>query len=584
MNRALPKARLRSLRWSADLVPGAIVAISLVAGAMVFLSHQRSAAQLKDRVLEENRLRMSSTLEHVEDYFDAVHSTLLFISLDREVVAMRTGSRDFIERLYEHQWDHHRLTEVYVVERDFSGDRRPFQTFERVYPGEVLAQVHSLPRELEEYDTERDQIRRFRADTSLVALISSEIQLCTDDRQGRRARGIVYSVPILSSNGLAGIVAGMIPTFVLQDLLEKDQYQQKAWLINSRGELYGGPGPAQETIRSWFKGQLAEEGAPRFFRSRPQGFAVGRWNALWTPVKVVSAEAWWLVYLYDREAYLQRSFFAGTPGHAALAGMLVVAGIALALLARTAVKRLEDRLRHLDERGQLERQVQAVSEREQRRIGGVLREDLCQRLAGLEAASKALAKGLESKARAEAGLATEIAGEIHESFGEAQELADELQPVSLLEQGLWAAIEHLAVATERRSGIGCRFEGEELPEIQDGGVATHLYRVAQEALSNAVQHAQAKQITVSLSACDRRIILAIADDGVGVPANAAQGSGMGLRMMRYRSDLIGAELEVKSAPGKGTVVICRCPAPEGLHPEPAGSESQTAAQGPEKDG
>jgi signal transduction histidine kinase len=562
MNSASPKKWSNALLSSAYVVPAAIVAISLVAGAMVFVGHLRAAVQLKSRILEENGLRMSSTLERVEDYFDAVYSTLRFISLDPEVMAMRKGSSDFIQRLYDHQWDQQHLTEIYVVERDFPGTGRPFQTFERVYPGQMLAQIHSLSRELEEYQMQRDQIRRFGADTNVIALISPEIQLCSDDLQGRPARGIVYSVPIRSSNGLAGIVAAMIPTFVVEDVLAKHQYQQLALLINSQGEVFAGRGSTDEAARSWFKGRLAKEGAPRFFGSQPQSFPVGRWNALWAPAQVVCAGRWWLVFLYDRQAYLQRSFFAGTPGTAALAGMLVVAGVALALLAWTAAKRLQDKLRYLDERAQLEHQVQAVSEREQRRVGDALREDLCQRLAGLEAASQALAKGLKTKARAEVPLVAEIAGEIHDALGQAQQLADELQPVSSLEQGLLAAVQKLAAVTQQRSGITCRFEGQELPELEDAAVAAHFYRIAQEVLTNAVQHANAKEITLSLSAREGHIILAIVDDGIGVPPNADQGSGMGLRLMRYRSDAIGARLDVESVLGKGTRVTCWYPLPE----------------------
>src|ERR1035441_6403008 len=131
MNKPLPTERFRSWIWSARVVPVAITAASLVAGALVFANHLGAAAQLRDRILEENRQRMQSTLEHVEDYFDAVYSTLLFVSLDKDVQAMRKDSRDFIQRLYDHQWDQHHLSELYVVERGFSGAQRPFQTFER---------------------------------------------------------------------------------------------------------------------------------------------------------------------------------------------------------------------------------------------------------------------------------------------------------------------------------------------------------------------------------------------------------------------------------------------------------------------
>ncbi|HYG36754.1 MAG TPA: hypothetical protein VEC99_18320, partial [Clostridia bacterium] len=366
-------------------VPIGIALVGIVAGVMVFLSHERALVQLKERVHEENQIRMHSTLEHVQDYFDSVHSTLLFVSLDESVKAMRKDSRGFIQRLYDHQWEHHRLSEVYIVERDFPGTRRPFQTFERGWEDQPADELHTLTRELEEYQTQRRHVGQFLAHTHLPALISSEVMLCVNDPEGQRARGLVYSVPIYSTNGLAGIVAGMIPTHILQQILKRDQYQQVALLINSRGEIYGGQ-ESHAPLRSWFEEQFNQQEASQFFARGARAFAIDRFNALWNPVKVVSAEKWWLVYLYDREAHLQRSSFAGRSGHAALAGMIVAVGVVLGLMAHLTAERLEDKVRHLRDRTQLERQVQAASQREQRRIGENLHEDLCQRLAGAEAA------------------------------------------------------------------------------------------------------------------------------------------------------------------------------------------------------
>jgi signal transduction histidine kinase len=268
---------------------------------------------------------------------------------------------------------------------------------------------------------------------------------------------------------------------------------------------------------------------------------------------------------------LQTSFVRSIPGTAGAVSLAApLSGVPTATstpvpiqgdLVATA-KPPEDKAQHWDDRALLEQLARTVSERDQRRIGEHLREDLCQRLAGIEAASKALEQWLKTKAPPKAGLvslAREIAAEMHESLRQARRLADELQPVSSLDQGLLAAIQELVANTEQRSGIDCRFEGQDLPDIQDTVLATHLYRIAQEALSNAAQHAQAKIINVRLSLGGRQIVLAIADNGVGLPPNAAHAPGIGLRIMRFRSDVIGADLDVQSLPGKGTVVTCRCP-------------------------
>jgi signal transduction histidine kinase len=210
------------------------------------------------------------------------------------------------------------------------------------------------------------------------------------------------------------------------------------------------------------------------------------------------------------------------------------------------------------DRARLERQVQAASEREQQCIGESLQEDLCQRLAEIEAAVAALAKALKRKGRSQSGLADDIAAKVHECLEHARRFADMLQPVSLLEQGLLAAVGHLADHVQKSTGIHCDFKGEDLPHIAAAD-ANHLYRIAQEALNNAVQHAAASQIDVGLSRTGGGVTLTIADDGAGMVEPSDQGSGLGLQIMRYRSDLLGAALSIQSKPGRGTVVACCYP-------------------------
>lgn len=550
------------VRACAGLIPLAILASSLVAGVLVFLIQTRAAAQFKALVREENRLRLRSAVEHVEDYFDAVYSTLLFVSVDEDVQAMRSGSEEFIHRSFDHEWQRHRLSELYVIERDFPGTRRPFQTYEHEAPGSTLQETHSQAREAEEYQVQMSQIRRFLADTNLPGLISSEINLCVEDETNtrQRARGLVYALPVFGSNGLAGIVAGMIPTTAIESVLRKGRAQQATLLVNDRGEMYGGQ-TATPRLLAAFKEQLVPEGVAPFFARAPQSFPVDSWVALWAPVRVFSAEKWWLVSLTDEDRYVRQSSLMGTLGKTALPGALVLAGVAMAMAAGSWTRRLEEQVRHLRQREQLEHQVQAVSEREQRRIGENLHEDLCQRLAGLEAAGKALQKRLKTRPQVavEMGLAAEISGELHETLGRAQQLADELQPVSLLSEGFLAAVEHLAERARRRFGIRCRVESRDFPHLEDAALATQLYRIVQEALNNALQHAQATEIVIILSVAAGQIEVAVRDNGRGLPPEPARGTGMGLSIMRYRCDLIDGVLHLKPTNGGGTTVACSCP-------------------------
>jgi signal transduction histidine kinase len=545
-----------------SVISAGILISSVVASIVVVLIQTRAAAQYRTRVQEEFRLHLSSAAEHVEDYFDSIYSTLLFVSLDANVKAFRPGSEDLIQRLFDHQWENHRLSEIYVIERDFRGDREPFRRFERPSGGEDKAEIHAPIRELEEYRTQQEHIREFLHHTNLQVRISSEIRLCVNDPDGHRAGGMVCSVPIYSPDGLAGIVAGMLPTHELDSVLAREQSGASAWLLNERGDCYGGA-VLDSQVRAEVKAQLLQW-ATRSPPQSPDNFLVGQREALWKPVRVTPAERWRLVYLFDEEKHVKKSFLLGTLGLVALPVAFILAGIGLALTAYTSARRLEEQVQHFREREELELLVQAVSEREQRRIGETLHEDLCQRLAGIEAASGALQQSLQKRAAAEVNLAGTIIQELRDSLGHARQLADELQPVSMLTEGFGAAIHKLAFRAERQSGISCRVEDDDFPHLEDHGLATHLYRIVQEALTNAVQHSEATRIDILLAADAQQLIVAVTDNGKGCPAGAGQGPGVGLRIMRYRSDRIHAVLDIRAGPAGGTVVECRCPKPAAL--------------------
>ena len=92
--------------------------------------------------------------------------------------------------------------------------------------------------------------------------------------------------------------------------------------------------------------------------------------------------------------------------------------------------------------------------------------------------------------------------------------------------------------------------------IENNTVATHLYRIAQEAVTNAVKHGKSKRIEIGLAQTSTRITVMVKDDGVGFSAKHPKKGGMGLRIMQYRARVIGATLNLQSAPGKGTQLTC----------------------------
>lgn len=220
----------------------------------------------------------------------------------------------------------------------------------------------------------------------------------------------------------------------------------------------------------------------------------------------------------------------------------------------------------LTERRELERQISEVSEREQRRIGQDLHDGLCQHLVGVALAAGSLQADLESLGMMKhAAAAGEIAGLINEGVGQARNLAHGLYPVGL-EDGLDTALDALARATRKRTGVACEFRRCG-PQLRQESVTTmHLYRIAQECLSNAIRHASPKHIWILLEFEDQMFRLSITDDGCGIdPASASRG-GIGLQIMKYRANLIGGKLDMESSPDKGTRITCTAPCLPSIHP------------------
>jgi signal transduction histidine kinase len=129
--------------------------------------------------------------------------------------------------------------------------------------------------------------------------------------------------------------------------------------------------------------------------------------------------------------------------------------------------------------------------------------------------------------------------------------------VRLEENGLVSALEELATNASELFKISCRFVSEEPPASVDNGIALHLYYIAQEAVTNAAKHAKARNVTISVEpAGGGRYQLTIVDDGAGLMLPGKANAGMGIRIMHYRARVIGATLNLKSQPGKGTEVSC----------------------------
>jgi signal transduction histidine kinase len=146
----------------------------------------------------------------------------------------------------------------------------------------------------------------------------------------------------------------------------------------------------------------------------------------------------------------------------------------------------------------------------------------------------------------------------------ARNLARSLSAVELQNNGLTAALSDFASSTSDLFKISCRFECRDPFTMDDMNTAGHLYRIAQEAVGNSIKHGDAKNIVIELenSAGEKR--LRITDDGAGLTAGHMNGHGMGLKIMTYRSELIGAKIDIRARSAGGTVVTCVLPLQEQL--------------------
>jgi PAS domain S-box-containing protein len=208
------------------------------------------------------------------------------------------------------------------------------------------------------------------------------------------------------------------------------------------------------------------------------------------------------------------------------------------------------------ERRGLEEELLNISSREQRHIGQDLHDGLCQQLVGIEFRNSVLVQQLQKTPAAQAEAA-KIGESIRDVTRQARSLARGLSPVQIETNGLMAALKNLTANTANLFRLACSFECPRPVLVENPTTATHLYRIAQEAMGNAIKHAQAKSIVVSLKQSDSELTLTIKDNGRGFSRERMVIEGMGLRIMEYRADMIGAMLRVDSAVGKGTTVACR---------------------------
>ncbi|HEV2441543.1 MAG TPA: sensor histidine kinase [Steroidobacteraceae bacterium] len=244
----------------------------------------------------------------------------------------------------------------------------------------------------------------------------------------------------------------------------------------------------------------------------------------------------------------------------------VVYGIVIWLLGslREAQKELEHKVeqrthaltREIGERERLEKEILEISEREQRRIGHDLHDGLCQHLTATAMAGQVLGQKLAARSVPEAADAGELVRLIEDGIAMTRDMAHGIAPLEMESEGLVTALRALTANVGRMFKVACTLECDSPPPIDDADAATHLYRIAQEAVHNALRHGKPRQIVMSLSRVRERAQLSIEDDGTGLPEDWQSRRGLGTRIMAHRAVMIGGELSIEPSPTGGTLVTC----------------------------
>jgi PAS domain S-box-containing protein len=212
------------------------------------------------------------------------------------------------------------------------------------------------------------------------------------------------------------------------------------------------------------------------------------------------------------------------------------------------------------EQKELEKELLRISDEEQQRLGRDLHDGLGQHLTGIALLASTLQSRLRTQKIPEAEQAKIITEHVQDAIAQTRALSQGLCPVQLEKYGLQTALEGLAHNIKMLHEMDCQFECDVEAFIHDSRVAIHLYRIAQEAINNALKHGQPTRIKISLHLTDADNQLLIEDNGIGFcPEDDAKRESMGLRLMQYRAGMIGGALKIKSEKDKGTRITCSFP-------------------------
>lgn len=222
------------------------------------------------------------------------------------------------------------------------------------------------------------------------------------------------------------------------------------------------------------------------------------------------------------------------------------------------------------ERHRLEMAALRAADAERHRLSAEVHDDLGQRLAGAAVMASTFARRLMAEEHDLASKAERLGSIIRDAVRQARAISHGLAPLDLPDEGLSGALQRLGASTEDAYGLPCQFRSDARDVTCPPAVATHLYRIAQEAVSNAARHARATSIQILLSVDEGQIDLRVRDDGIGLAnTTLASGGGLGLHTMKARASALGGTLSANPVHPHGTEIVVRVP--QEAEPAPGGA-------------
>ena len=216
-------------------------------------------------------------------------------------------------------------------------------------------------------------------------------------------------------------------------------------------------------------------------------------------------------------------------------------------------------LQDVSHRREVERELAGLTEPERQQIGHELNESLGQMLSGMGLITEDVVRQLEEEGVETVSEVARISKLLKEADEQVRTVTNRLVPVNLEANEFGSALEELAIKTEREHGVDCRVTVRGNGRLADNTVATHLYRIAEEAITNAIEHGRAEHVRIRLLLGDQKVRMRIEDDGTGFDETVENVRRMGMRTMEYRARLVGATLSVRSGKNEGTCVTCTLP-------------------------